>query len=156
MESDTLLHFCPMTIVDTSVLQQRRKDKKKDKKDRTWHRPLTRCFLLMLYLYCHIPFTLAIQMAPPNNARHLSQPSPLSSPASTALGTSHRRSGARAGRGRRRDLTDGRTEGRTRTGGVDSGQTAGVRPLPGESRPPQPPPLPFAVTEMEGADQSSL
>ena len=33
------------------------------------------------------------------------------------------------------------------TDGVDSGQTAVVRPLPGESRPP--PPLPFAVTEME-------
>ena len=33
---------------------------------------------------------------------------------------------------------------------MDSGQTAAVRPLPGESWwPPRPPPLPFAVTEME-------
>ena len=37
--------------------------------------------------------------------------------------------------------TDGRTDGQTDR--VDSGQTAAVRPLPGE------PPLPFPVTEME-------
>ena len=42
--------------------------------------------------------------------------------------------------------TDGRTDGRGREG-VDSGQTAGVRPLPGETS--RPPPWPFAVTEME-------
>ena len=42
--------------------------------------------------------------------------------------------------------TDGRTEGRGGEGG-DSGQTAGVRPLSGETS--RPPPWPFAVTEME-------
>ena len=112
-------------------------------KDRAWHWPLTKCFLLLeLYLSCPIPFTLAIQMAPPNNAPHISPPRPLNGArdVSSPFG-----SAGRPWWQERRDLTERPAEGRTDE--VDSGQTAVVRPLPGESRPP--PPLPFAVTEME-------
>ena len=86
-------------------------------------------------------------MAPLHNAHHLSNNPPLlpipfngARDVSSPFGSASRPLPRQERRGR--DLTEwGRTDGQTDR--VDSGQTAAVRPLPGE------PPLPFPVTEME-------